>query len=260
MFGGHPPAGAGLAFAVGVLLHGQLADDYEADTFGGAGSERFGWCPPDGDLVEAGEDVDPLPLWGAGAVIDRDTSINAPSCWLCSTSCSATLRSPAKSRTTSHARARRHIHCKAHRSAFDGLRPAHLAPGRSLRTIPFRSAPHPKHQAMRAYKVGITNVGTNRLAAFQLRGWQVLNLELFTVGTHAAVVERAIKRWWRADIGLSAYLGPEDLPQTGGWSETISVDGSTAIECIERIRRETTVARGCVTSVRQPIPFPASTT
>jgi len=117
-----------------------------------------------------------------------------------------------------------------------------------------------EHQSMRAYKVGITNVGTNRLAAFQLRGWQVLNLELFAVGTHAAVVERAIKRWWRADIGLPAYLGREDMSQTGGWSETISVDGTTAIECIERIRREATAARGCVRWVRQPIPPLASTT
>ncbi len=112
---------------------------------------------------------------------------------------------------------------------------------------------------MRAYKVGITNVGTNRLAAFQLRGWQVLNLELFVVGTHAAVVERAIKRWWRADIGLPAYLGPEEMPQTGGWSETLSADGTTAIECIERFRRKATVARGCVGSVK-PLPPLASTT
>lgn len=95
-----------------------------------------------------------------------------------------------------------------------------------------------EHEEMRAYKVGITNIGTNRLAAFQLHGWRLLNLELFPIGAHAAIVERAIKRWWRAEIGLSPCLGPQDMPRTGGWSETISVDGVNAIECIAHIRRE----------------------
>jgi len=56
-------------------------------------------------------------------------------------------------------------------------------------------------------------------------------------------VERAIKRWWRNDIGLPAYLTSADMPRTGGWSETISIDGISAIECIERIRLEALTAR-----------------
>jgi len=51
-----------------------------------------------------------------------------------------------------------------------------------------------EHHQMGAYKIGITNVGTTRLTDFQLRGWQVLNLELFERGTDAAAVEQAIKR------------------------------------------------------------------
>jgi hypothetical protein len=70
----------------------------------------------------------------------------------------------------------------------------------------------------------------------------VLNLELFTVGAHAATVERAIKRWWRSEIGLPACLSSEHMPQTGGWSETISVEGVAAAECIERIRTESMLA------------------
>jgi len=100
-----------------------------------------------------------------------------------------------------------------------------------------------EHRSLHAYKVGITNVGTNRLTAFQLTGWEILVLELFAVGTHAQVVERAIKRWWRNDIGLPAYLTLADMPRTGGWTETISVDSVSAIDCIERIRQEAVAAR-----------------
>jgi hypothetical protein len=46
-----------------------------------------------------------------------------------------------------------------------------------------------EHRGLNAYKVGITNVGTNRLTTFQLDGWDVLNLAPFTLGTHAQVVE-----------------------------------------------------------------------
>lgn len=99
------------------------------------------------------------------------------------------------------------------------------------------------HRALGAYEVGITNVGTKRLAAFQLRGWQVLSLELFEDGTHAHVVERAIKRWWRIGLGLLACLGRADMPQTGGWSETVAADVLSEFACIDRIRTEATAAR-----------------
>jgi hypothetical protein len=44
-------------------------------------------------------------------------------------------------------------------------------------------------------------------------------------------------------LGLPAYLTLADMPRTGGWSETISIDGISAIECIERIRLEAHTAR-----------------
>jgi hypothetical protein len=100
-----------------------------------------------------------------------------------------------------------------------------------------------EHRGFGAYKVGITNLGTNRLTAFQLRGWQILALELFETGSHALVVERAVKRWWRSDMDLPAFLGPPDMPRTGGWSETIAADAVSAFECIDRIRAEAAVAR-----------------
>ncbi|NMM91067.1 hypothetical protein B2J88_43300 [Rhodococcus sp. SRB_17] len=96
------------------------------------------------------------------------------------------------------------------------------------------------HAALGAYKIGITNVGTNRLDKFQLGGWQVVHLELFTRGSDAAAVERAIKRWWRLDLNLPVWLGPDEMAPTGGWSETISAEEVTALECIARIQNERT--------------------
>lgn len=95
-----------------------------------------------------------------------------------------------------------------------------------------------EHRTLGAFKVGITNVGTTRLDAFRAAGWDVLNLETFTVGAHAATVERAIKTWWRTEIGLPPYLCAEDVPRTGGWTETIAADAVAALACIDRIRRE----------------------
>ena len=101
-----------------------------------------------------------------------------------------------------------------------------------------------EHASLCALKVGITNVGTSRLAMFQADGWVVLNLELFESGAHAAAVERAIKSWWRAELGLPVWLGPEEMSQTAGWTETISSNELTGIECVHRIQQERTrVAR-----------------
>jgi len=100
-----------------------------------------------------------------------------------------------------------------------------------------------EHEAFRAFKIGITNEGTTRLAAFQVRGWNVLNLEYFERGDNAAAVERAIKQWWRRDLGLAAWLGPEDMTGTGGWSETISSAEVDAVTCIDRVRNEANLRR-----------------
>ncbi|MGN7191981.1 zinc-ribbon domain-containing protein [Curtobacterium sp. SAFR-003] len=100
-----------------------------------------------------------------------------------------------------------------------------------------------EHEGFRAFKVGITNEGTVRLDLFQLEGWTVLNLERFDDGRLAMQVESAIKRWWRKDLGLPIWLGPEDMARTSGWTETISNEELTAYECIARIRLETKLAR-----------------
>ncbi|TCK63132.1 zinc-ribbon domain-containing protein [Curtobacterium sp. PhB136] len=100
-----------------------------------------------------------------------------------------------------------------------------------------------EHRGLRSFKVGITNEGTVRLDLFQIEGWTILNLERFQNGAQALQVESAIKRWWRKDLGLPMWLGPEDMARTSGWTETISSDELTARECIERIRTEAAALR-----------------
>jgi hypothetical protein len=99
------------------------------------------------------------------------------------------------------------------------------------------------HQALAAFKVGITNVGTTRLALFQEDGWDILNLELFRDGAQALAVETAIKRWWRKDLGLPAWLTPDLMSRTGGWSETISDEALGDVEILKRIKAESAARR-----------------
>lgn len=94
------------------------------------------------------------------------------------------------------------------------------------------------HPALGALKVGITNVDTNRLASFQLSGWEIRHLELFLRGADAAEVERRIKHWWRHELGLTHWCTPEQMPRTGGWTETVGAHLVDPVECIERIRAE----------------------
>lgn len=73
------------------------------------------------------------------------------------------------------------------------------------------------HTGYRALKVGITNVDTDRLASFQLAGWEVRHLEIFPHGADAAEVERLIMRWWGRELGLAPWCTPDQMARTGGW-------------------------------------------
>jgi hypothetical protein len=100
-----------------------------------------------------------------------------------------------------------------------------------------------EHKALRSFKVGVTNVDTKRLGHFKADGWTVIHLELFTDGRHALAIEGTIKRWWCVDLGLSMWLGADDMIRTSGWTETVNSDEVTALECIARIRSEAELVR-----------------
>lgn len=100
------------------------------------------------------------------------------------------------------------------------------------------------HPRLFALKIGITNTDSPRLSIFQLTGWDIAHLELFPRGGHAAMLERRIKTWWYNDLRLKTWLTIEQMPRTGGWSETIGADELTVLECIDRIRAERRALEG----------------
>lgn len=71
------------------------------------------------------------------------------------------------------------------------------------------------HEQMGALKVGVTAVGSTRLDEFQKRGWRVLAQGGFETGQEAVSVETRTLEWWRQDLGLEHYLGPEQMPLGG---------------------------------------------
>lgn len=74
------------------------------------------------------------------------------------------------------------------------------------------------HLGYGAIKIGITDTAESRVSKHRKRGWDVL-ATVSVPGELALAIESDILGWWRADLGLSPYLGREEMPQ-GGWTET----------------------------------------
>jgi hypothetical protein len=51
-------------------------------------------------------------------------------------------------------------------------------------------------------------------------------------------IETAFFRWLRDEVELPSYLGREEMRQTGGWTETFSMEGPSDAEVIARIEAE----------------------
>jgi len=90
------------------------------------------------------------------------------------------------------------------------------------------------HIGLGAVKVGITDSSGGRLKKHSTRGWQVL-CTVRVAGECAMLIEDEILGWWRDDLALPPYLGPQDMKQ-GGWTETVSVEGIDIAGTIRRIR------------------------
>jgi hypothetical protein len=93
------------------------------------------------------------------------------------------------------------------------------------------------HADLRAWKVGITGVRTNRLADLRRAGWSLRHEERFTIGADARAVERDVLTWWRRDLQLPVWLGPEDLGYARrGWTETIEAAALDEQTIIDQLR------------------------
>jgi len=51
----------------------------------------------------------------------------------------------------------------------------------------------------------------------------------------AMLIEDEILNWWRGELALPAYLGPQEIKQ-GGWTETVSAEEIDIAVTIRRIR------------------------
>lgn len=91
---------------------------------------------------------------------------------------------------------------------------------------------------LRARKIGITNTGlkSDRLATFSKLGWSVLATFESPNGYEVLEAETALFRWLRKDLKLPIFLTPQDMPRTGGASETFSEDGPSDLEVETKIR------------------------
>lgn len=87
-------------------------------------------------------------------------------------------------------------------------------------------------------KVGITNLGTDRLAHFQRRGWHIVKTVDSDSGRQIRQIESLLLAWIRFDCQLPSHLTPKQMGRRGGWTETFSFDGPTNTEVMERIQME----------------------
>ena len=90
------------------------------------------------------------------------------------------------------------------------------------------------HTDLRAAKIGITDSSGSRLKKHSTRGWQVL-CSVTVPGERALLIEAEILEWWRGELALPAYLGPQEMTQ-GGWTETVSAEDIDLVLTIRRIR------------------------
>jgi hypothetical protein len=81
-----------------------------------------------------------------------------------------------------------------------------------------------ENHAHRAYKLGITNGGTNRIARFGQRGWHVIHIVRLPDGHKVRALEAAMLTWIRQEANLPPFLGRREMGNAAGWTETFARD------------------------------------
>ncbi len=95
------------------------------------------------------------------------------------------------------------------------------------------------HYQMNSIKIGITNGESkpDRLKQFQKYGWIIHQKYSFKKGIEAFNIEQKVLKWIRNDLNLTQHLSIEQMPKTGGQSETVSADSITVVEIQKKIER-----------------------
>lgn len=79
------------------------------------------------------------------------------------------------------------------------------------------------HSHMNAVKIGITNIGTTRLADHRRDGWSIIKTQHFMFGSDAYDVEQAVLYRMRNELGIPPYLTADQM-RRGGATETADAD------------------------------------
>ncbi len=90
-----------------------------------------------------------------------------------------------------------------------------------------------RHREWPALKIGVTNVGSNRLMDHDGGGWDCI-YQKHVSGQLAYEIEQLVLAWWRTQLQLGPYLSREEMPQ-GGWTETVSAADIEMPEIVEII-------------------------
>lgn len=96
------------------------------------------------------------------------------------------------------------------------------------------------HSQLGAHKVGIGNARkasmkyADRLGKFRKFGWESHKVWDFETGEEALKVEAAVFQVLRKELKLPSYLSREQMPKTGGETETVDADSITLLQ-LEKI-------------------------
>ena len=92
------------------------------------------------------------------------------------------------------------------------------------------------NKELNAHKVGMGNVKAypDRLKSFLKWGWEAHKVWQTKTGAEALEIEKAVFKIIRKDMKLPIYLSKEDMPKTGGETETVDADSITLLQ-LEKI-------------------------
>jgi hypothetical protein len=83
------------------------------------------------------------------------------------------------------------------------------------------------HEKLRAFKVGINNIGNSRYIAHKTNGWKIVDYWYFDSIMIARKVEKIVLSRMKDKTRGKGFVSKEDMPQ-GGYTETFDANKITS--------------------------------
>jgi hypothetical protein len=93
-----------------------------------------------------------------------------------------------------------------------------------------------EHKNMGARKVGIANLGSDRVKTWIARGWELIYIFESESGLQVLNLETEVLRWIRKELDMPSFLGQEEMGRFGGGSETFSGEGISNQEIVQKTK------------------------